>query len=160
MVEYVAPPEDLTQLNPIQRYMQKGQLGRQDYVWLLIVVLAYFTARPYIQKFFKWWMGTEDQKEGEQVMDEYFKSKAKVGPNAIRGTESEEPSTMVEKAGAASASGSSLDKKSGVVNRKAKGKSGEEELLDWDDEPPRKPTEGDKSDVVTWLDKWSDEAEQ
>ncbi|KAL6244486.1 hypothetical protein RBB50_008728 [Rhinocladiella similis] len=159
MVEYVPPPQDLSHLNPVQKYMQKGHLDRQDYIWLFIIVLAYFSARPYIQKFFKWWMGSEDQKEGEQVMTEYFDSKAKVGPNAIRGTENEEPSLIPEKIGDASASGSNIDQKGGVVNRKAKGKSGEEQLLDWDDEPARQPAEGDKTDVVAWMDKWTNDTE-
>lgn len=158
MVEYTPPPADLSRLNPIQRYMQKGQLERQDYVWLLIMVLAYFAARPYIQNLFKWWFNHDDLQEGEQVREEYLKSKAKVGPNAIRGTEADEPVSIPEKL-EDTTTGSHVDKKGKVVNRKTKEKSGEEKLLDWDDEPERTPTEGDKSDVVTWLDKWSKESE-
>ncbi|KIV85885.1 hypothetical protein PV11_01537 [Exophiala sideris] len=157
MVEYVAPPEDFSRLNPIQRYMQKGQLERQDYIWLILIVAAYFTARPYIQSFFKWWMGDDAMKEGEKAQEEYFKSKAKVGPNAIRGTETEDSTTIPEKS--PGASGSSADKKGNVMNRKTNERTGEDQLLDWDDEPARKPAEGDKSDVVAWLDKWSNEQE-
>lgn len=157
MVEYVPPPEDFSRLNPVQRYLQKGHLDRQDYIWLILFVLAYFTARPYIQEFFKWWMGNDAIKEGAQVREEYYKSKAKVGPNAIRGTDTEESTTIPETG--SGASGSAVDKKGNVVNRKTKEKTGEDQLLDWDDEPARKPTEGDKSDVVAWLDKWSNEQE-
>jgi len=152
MVDYAPPPEDLSQLNLIQRYMQKGSLDRQDYVWLLILVLAYFSARPYIQSVFKWWFSENDVKEGEQVREEYMRSKAKVGPNSIRGIETQE---SIAETGETSTSGSNVDKKGKVTNRKIKEKSGEEELLDWDEEPARAPAEGDKADVVAWLDKWS-----
>lgn len=158
MVEYTPAPEDLSRLNPIQRYLQKGSLDRQDYVWLLILVFVYFTARPYIQELFKRFFNHDDLKEGERVRSEYMQSKAQVGPNAIRGTELQEPTAIPEKSGDIT-TGSSLDKIGNVVNRKAKDKSEADELLDWDDVPlaSRKPTEGDKSDVVAWLDKWSNE---
>jgi len=157
MVDYSPAPEDLSQLNPIQRYMQKGSLDKQDYVWLFLLVLAYFTARPYLHKLAKWFFNPDELLEGERVRNEYLQSKAKIGPNSIRGTESQEPAAIVEKTGDTVASGSSVDKKGKVVNRKTKEKTGEDQLLDWDDEPARRPTEGDKSDVVAWLDKWSDE---
>ncbi|KIX01575.1 uncharacterized protein Z518_09301 [Rhinocladiella mackenziei CBS 650.93] len=157
MVNYTPPPEDLSRLNPIQRYMQKGSLDRQDYVWLFILVLAYFTARPYIQEMFKWWFNHDELKDGERARHEYLQSKAKVEPNIIRGTESQDPITIPEKSGDATTTGSSLDKRDKAMNRKTKEKSVAEKLLDWDGEPERAPLEGDKSDVVAWLDKWSNE---
>ncbi|KIW91998.1 uncharacterized protein Z519_06980 [Cladophialophora bantiana CBS 173.52] len=156
MVEYTPPPEDLSRLNPIQRYMQKGQLDKQDYVYLFIIVAIYFMARPKIEEFFKWWMGQKDLKEGEQARTEYMHSRAKVGPNVIRGTESTVLETIPEVSGD-TATGTNMDKKGKVMNRKTKEKSGAEKLLDWEDEPERKPTEGDKSDIVAWLDRWSNE---
>lgn len=157
MVDYSPPPEDLSQLNPIQRYMQKGSLDRDDYVWLLILVLAYFSMRPTIQKVFKWWFSEKDVREGEQILNEYAQSKAKVGPNSIRGTESQDSTTIPTEIGETSASGSNVDKTGKVVNRKTRDTAGEAQLLDWDDEPARIPAEGDKTDVVAWLDKWSNE---
>ncbi|EXJ88382.1 hypothetical protein A1O1_05312 [Capronia coronata CBS 617.96] len=156
MVEYVPPPEDLSHLNAIQRYMQKGTLDKQDYIWLILVVFAYFTARPYIQELFKRFFSPDEYKEGEQIREDYEQSKAKVGPNSIRGIESAESTAMTEPSGETMASGSSIGKGK-VVNRKTKDKSEVDKLLDWDDEPPRKPSEGDKEDVVAWLDKWGDE---
>ncbi|KIX98769.1 uncharacterized protein Z520_05230 [Fonsecaea multimorphosa CBS 102226] len=155
MVKYTPPPEDLSRLNPIQRYMQKGQLDKQDYVYLCLFVLVYFIFRPKIEEFFKWWMSPKGLQEGEEALAAY-KQKAKVGPNVIRGTESRSLETIPE-ISADTATGTNMDKKGKVVNRKTKEKSGEEKLLDWEDEPERKPTEGDKSDIVAWLDKWSNE---
>ncbi|OAL37429.1 hypothetical protein AYO20_03278 [Fonsecaea nubica] len=155
MVEYTPAPEDLSRLNPIQRYMQKGQLDKQDYVYLILIVLVYFMARPKIEEFFKWWMGPKELQEGEQARIAYMQ-KAKVGPNVIRGTETRSLETIPE-VSADTATGTNMDKKGKVVNRKTKDKSGTDKLLDWEDEPERKPTEGDKSDVVAWLDKWSNE---
>jgi hypothetical protein len=137
--------------------MQKGSLDREDYGWLLLIVLAYFTGRPYIERFFKWWFYVAELQEGEEVRREYYESMAKVGPNSIRVNQAEEPNMISEASGDASASGSKVDNKGQVTNRKTKDKSGVEKLMDWDDEPAREPTEGDKSDVVKWLDKWSDE---
>ena len=157
MVQYSPPPEDLSVLNPIQRYMQKGpHFDTTDWGYLLIFVLAYFTVRPYIQKLAKWWFSDKDMKEGEKALEEYARSKAKVGPNAIRGSEGQEAVSMLENSGETS-TGSNIDKTGQVVNRKTKTKSEADQLLDWDDEPERKPTEGDKGDVVTWLDKWTNE---
>lgn len=135
--------------------MQKGSLDKQDYLYLFLFVLAYFTARPYIQELFKRWFNHDDMKEGEQIRSDYERSKAKVGPNSIRGTE---PATAIaELSGEAAASGTNVENNGKAVNRKTKDKSEVDKLIDWDDEPERKPAEGDKSDVVAWLDKWSKE---
>lgn len=160
MVEYAPVPENLHELNPIQRYMQKGSLDRQDYAYLFIFVLAYFAARPYIQKLAKWFFAPKELLEGEAAQKEYFDSKAKVSPNEIRGEKEEQPNSISETKTAAS--GSNTDKKGNVVNRKSKAqvasqKTQEEQLLNWDDEPARKATEGDKSDIVAWLDRWDKE---
>lgn len=158
MAKYTPPPEDLSRLNPIQRYMQKGELEGWDWVYLILLVLVYFAARPSIQRFVKWWLADEDLKEGEKAQAEFLRSKAKakVGPNAIRGTETQ-PTTALPNTSGDKATGSSLDNKSTVVNRKTKDKSGTDVLLDWDDQPERNPTEGDKNDVVAWMDKWANE---
>ncbi|EXJ78290.1 hypothetical protein A1O3_09451 [Capronia epimyces CBS 606.96] len=157
MVQYVPPPEDLSHLNPIQRYMQKGTLDRQDYIWLFLIVLAYFTARPYIQELVKRFFNHDDLKEGEQIRSDYEQSKAKVGPNSIRGNQPDESTAITELLDETAASGSNVKKSGKAVNRKTKDKPELDKLLDWDDEPERKPVEGDKSDVVAWLDKWSNE---
>lgn len=159
MVEYTAPPKDLNRLNPIQRYMQKGSLDKQDYVWLFIFVLLYFTVRPYLQELAKRFFSSETVEEGEQIRKDFIKSKAKVGPNAIRGLESHELETIPETKEETLASGSHTAAAGQVVNRKNKEKTGEEKLLDWDDEPERSQIDGDKTDVVSWLDKWDQEAE-
>jgi hypothetical protein len=160
MVEYVPPPENFEHLNPIQRYMQKGSLDRQDYVWLFILVLAYFTARPYLQELFKRFFGSSDDlKEGEQIHKDYVLSKAKKSPNAIRGQETQELSTIPEGVEETTASGAQVTKGK-VSNRKNKDKAVVEQLLEWDDEPERMEVEGDKNDVVAWMDKWSDISEK
>ena len=157
MVEYTPAPEDLSRLNPIQRYMQKGSLDTQDYAWLFIAVLAYFTARPYIQELFKRFFSIGDVQEGERVRQDYVKSKAKVGPNSIRGNEVQELETIPESKEDIITSGTNVTTKGKVVNRKNKEKSEQEKLIDWDDEPERPAVEGDRADVVSWLDKWSKE---
>ncbi|OCT49272.1 hypothetical protein CLCR_05222 [Cladophialophora carrionii] len=156
MVQYTPPPADLSHLNPIQRYMQKGELEGRDWAFLLIFVLAYLAARPAIQRGIKWWMADDELKEGERAQAEFLRSKAKVSPNTIRGNKSQEATTIPEGAGDTT-TGSSLDHTGNVTNRKAKDRSQAEILLDWDDQPERRPTEGDKADVVTWMNRWSNE---
>lgn len=162
MVEYTPPPEDLSRLNPIQRYMQKGELDWNDYYWLIGVVLLYVLVRPAIQKFFKWAMGGDTTEEqGGQEREAYYQRRAKVGPNSIRGGR-DEPVDMDLGAAEVTTSGASLNDKGAVSNRKAKGPKGEkseaDKLLDWDDEPSRGPAAGDKSDIMQWLDRWDKEA--
>lgn len=161
MVEYVPPPKDLSRLNPIQRYMQKGSLDRQDYVWLFIIVLAYFTARPYVQELAKRFFSPATD-EGERIRQEFImsKAKAKVGPNAIRGTEHQELETIPESKEDVTTSGTQSTSKGKAVNRKNKEKTLQDQLLDWDDEPARPAEDPSKADVVSWLDKWSKEAEE
>jgi len=154
MVQYTPPPADLSQLNPIQRYLQKGELDARDFAYLFIFVLAYLAARPAIQRGIKWWMEDEDLKAGERAQAEFLK--AKIDPNRIRAAKNREPASIPENS-ADTTTGSTVDKNGNVVNRKTKDKSGTDVLLDWDDLPETKPTGGDKADVVSWIDKWSNE---
>lgn len=162
MVEYVPAPADLSRLNPIQRYMQKGTLDWNDYYWLIGIVLVYIWVRPAIQKFFAYAIGgNEAEEEGEAERAAYYERRAKVGPNTIRGGK-DEPVDVTTDAVDGTTSGASLHDKGAISNRKAKGPKGEkseaDKLLDWDDEPSRGSTTGDKSDVVQWLEKWDKEA--
>jgi len=136
--------------------MQKGQLEGRDWAYLFIFVLAYLAARPAIQRGVKWWLADDDLREGERAQAEYLHSKAKVSPNSIRGTETQEAAPIPEAAGDMT-TGSSLDRQGSVVNRKEKDKSETEVLLNWDDQPPRKPAEGDTTDVVAWMNRWANE---
>jgi Protein trafficking PGA2 len=161
MVQYGPKPDRFDRMNPIQRYMQKGSLEWDDYMWLLILVLGYIAVRPYTQKVIKWILAPKDVKEGDELLKEHFEAKAKVGANTIRGSKSiqDEPTNIPSAGKSTAATGSSVATDGKVSNRKAKStgtaKSEEEKLVDWDDEPARKPAEGDKSDVVAWLDKWA-----
>ena len=164
MVKYEQPkvPENLDQLNlnPIQRYIQKGSLEKQDYVYLFIFVLAYIALRPAIKKGAAWLLAPKDFHEGQEAQKEHAqnKAKAKIGANAIRGgnDEPEELEDTVSKD--VKASGVESGAVGQVLNRKTKGqdsnKSEVDKLIDWDDEPARGKQEGDKSDVMAWLDKW------
>lgn len=154
MVEYTPPPADLSHLNPVQRYLQKGQLDSRDLAYLFIFVLAYLAARPAIQRGIKWWMADEELLAGERAQAEFLK--AKIDPNSIRGSKASQATSIPELAGDA-ATGSSVDQNGTVVNRKTKENSGTDVLLDWDDQPGRKPTEGDKADVVSWMNRWANE---
>ena len=161
MAKYATPPPaDLSGLNPIQRYLQKGELENRDWAYLLILVLAYFAARPTIQRLMKAWLADDDVKEGERAQKEFQQSqaKAKIGPNSIRGNEAQEATTIPETSGDTT-TGTSLDAKGSVTNRKTKENPETKTLLEWDDQPERKPTAGDKGDVVAWMNRWSNEEE-
>ena len=158
MVQYaVPPPEDLSQLNPIQRYMQKGSLDRQDYVYLFIFVLGYIALRPAIKKGAGWLLGDKDFHEGQKAQQEH-EQRATIGANAIRGGKDEPEGLPETGAVDAKASGRDSDSTGQVLNRKMRSQDSSkpeaDKLLDWDDEPARPKQEGDKSDVMTWLDKW------
>lgn len=170
MPKYTPPPPTLDHLNPIQRYLQKGQLDRQDWLRLGVLVLAYFVLRPYIEKGAAWLLAP---KEGIKAQKEYAerRAKAKIDADSIRGIKkkkgSEKETNIVEelveddKAVTSARTG----EKGQAVNRKNKGqnanKSHEEKMVDWEDEPIEVATgDGDKADVVQWLNKWDKEAEQ
>lgn len=176
-VNYTPPPKDLSRLNAVQRYMQKGSLERQDYIALGLLVLVYWILRPYIQRTIKWLAGPEFS-EGETEQKEYLerRQRAKVGSNSIRSgkTNSEFGNAktlgdLLDEGPDALTSGRSNEKEGdaqggeGVKNRKEKTKKGvtfspekseQEKLMDWDDEPARRVAEGDQGDVMEWLDKW------
>ena len=164
MVKYEPPPKDLSGLNPIQRYMQNGQGPdfnslNKNWAYLVILALAYIlVVRPLIEKLAAWYFGNKDMREGQQALEDHARSKAKakVEPNAIRGTGSQE-TMATQQSLDDTTTGSNVDRTGQVFKRKTTVKSGVDQLVDWDDEPARKPTEGDKSDVVAWLDKWSNE---
>ena len=139
--------------------MQKGSLERDDYIRLGLLVLCYFMLRPYIQKVFKYFFSGDIQ-EGEEIREKYEKSmsKAKLDPNTLRDSK-KHPGIEEGPAENGEAVGTGRKARNGgaAVNRKVKfapEKTEEEKLLDWDDEPARRPTEGDTADVATWLDKW------
>jgi Protein trafficking PGA2 len=144
--------------------MQKGQLEKEDWIRLGLVVLAYFIARPWISELFKRFFTNKDLSEGEAVQKEWADRKAKVGPNAIRGTKSEPVDSTTVTNAEATASGSNISQANVVVNRKSKSqspndqKSAEEKLLDWEDEEAEPPviagSSGEKADVMTWLNQW------
>ena len=159
MVEYGPIPDRLDQMNPIQRWMQKPSLEISDYAWLLILVLGYVVVRPYTKEAIKWLLAPKEVKEGDMAMKEHFESRAKVDANSIRGSsKTTGPESIPAARKDIAASGSNIVTDGQVSNRKLKstatGKSEEEKLVDWDDEPPREPVPGDKTDVVAWLDKW------
>jgi hypothetical protein len=160
MVEYVPPPKDLSQLNAIQRYMQKGQLDwPRDYIYLILLVAAYIMARPAISKFMKYLITDEKIEQGEQERNAYHERRAQVGPNTIRGVKGAE-STVIG-SNEMNASGANTGNRGEALNRKAKGKkvskAEADKLLDWDDEPARQEFEGEKADVMSWLNKWDKE---
>ena len=159
MVEYGPIPDRLDQMNPIQRWMQKPSLETSDYAWLLILVLGYVVVRPYTKEAIKWLIAPKEVKEGDKAMKEHFEARAKVDANSIRGSnKTTEPGPIPAGKKDVAASGSNIGMDGQVSNRKLKstttGKSEEDKLVDWDDEPPREPVPGDKTDVVAWLDKW------
>jgi hypothetical protein len=162
MVQYSPPPVNLDRLNPIQRYMQKGSLDTRDYIYLAIFVLLYLAARPAIKKGAEWWLAPKDYREGQQAQKELLqaRARAKIGANAIRDGK-ERPQELNEDTGTeVQASGVDSQQTGQVQHRKTKqldlSKSEADKLLDWDDEPARPKQEGDKSDVVTWLNKWDE----
>jgi hypothetical protein len=155
MPDYVPPPASLDHLNPIQRYLQKGKLEFQDYMNLVILVLAYFVGRPYIEAGMKRIFENKDVKEGEQTQKDYIESKTKpkVGANEIRGAKSAtiEPAT--------GATGADIASSNVAVNRKSKPidevpAPTAEQLLEWSDIATTGSTEGGKSDVATWVNNW------
>lgn len=157
MVEYGPRPDRLDRMNPIQRYMQKGSLDFQDYMWLLVLVLAYIVFRPYVKQGMKWLLAPKDVKEGDEFLKAHYQ-KAKVDPNAIRGAKADPSRALPETDSSVAASGSAVGKEGQVSNRKIKSsnstKTEEEKLIDWDDEPAREHVEGEKSDIIAWLDRW------
>ena len=159
--EYSAPPSDLSRLNPIQRYMQKGSLDKQDYVYLLIFVLAYFALRPYLKKGAAWFFAPEGLQAGQDAQKEYAQNRARaaVGANEIRGGRDGAPEELIsENDTDVAATGIEATGTGQATNRRTKNqapsKTEADKLLNWDDEPARTRQEGDQGDVAAWLDRW------
>lgn len=166
MVDYVPPPRDLSRLNPIQRYMQKGSLDWSDYVWLVALVLLYWFCRPALQRFFKTMAGPEVQQgEDEQKAYEQRRAQAAIDANSIRSGQKQQPPPEKGKTlgqilddgvdgmmpGHATTTSANVVHAEGVSNRtevkkKKKGvsfapeKSAEERTLDWEDESQWDPS--------------------
>ena len=163
MPQYTPPPPTLDHLNPVQRYLQKGSLEFQDYVNLLLLVLAYFFIRPYIDAGMKKFFANKDLSEGEEIQKEFAESKLKpkVGANEIRGAKTATIGSDAE----ITSSGAETKPANIPFNRKARqveAQIGEvpaptaEQLLEWDDITTVGTTEGGKADVVSWVDKWDE----
>lgn len=170
MVQYVPPPQDLSKLNPIQRYMQKGSLDWSDWARLIALVAAYWFLRPYIQNFARRLSG-EEVAQGEAEQDAYKERReaAAVSANEIRsGKKVEEGKTLAQlldegvdgfdnsakASGAATANTGANDAEVKSRKPKKKGvsfapeKTSIEKTMDWEDEsefdPRRKPVEGEE----------------
>lgn len=185
MVTYTPPPADLSQLNPIQRYMQKGSLDWSDWLRLGAIVLAYWFLRPYLQNGFRRLAG-DAVKEGEAEQEAYQQRRAAaaVGANEIRsGKKTSDGKTLGQllnegvegfangatSSGAATTKADSKDAE--VKSRKqrkgvsfAPEKSEADKTLDWEDEsefdPRRKPVEGQEEapvpgNIKEWMEKWT-----
>ena len=182
MVEYVPPPRDLSRLNPIQRYLQKGSLDWSDYARLAAFIALYWFLRPYLQKFFK--NASKDVKDGEEEEEAYKERRAKAALAAdLRpGSEKEKGKTlgelldggvdgmMAQSTGIRSskADDSTTEMKSRKPKKKgvsfAPEKTELDKTLDWDDESefdPRRPpvvSEGGQpqsGDIKAWMEKWT-----
>jgi len=153
--QYKPVQEDLSHLNPIQRYLHKGSLDWSDYGRLILIVIVYWFLRPYIEKTIRRWSG---EAQGEQEIDAYQqrREEAKVSANDIRsGRKKEEEGGKTlgqildegvdgQLAVAASGSGIVKEDDSEVTNRKqpkkkkgvsfAAEKSSVEKTLDWEDD--------------------------
>ena len=167
MVQYTPPPQDLSKLNPIQRYMQKGSLELSDWLRLGALIIAYWFLRPYLQKLAKRYLSTETVREGEEEQEAYRQRRVQAAiANDIRSgkkNEQGEGKTLgqlldegtdgfAQSSGAKAASATPVQEGE-VKNRKqkkAKGvsfapeKSEVEKTLDWEDEsefdPRREPS--------------------
>ena len=160
MPEYVPPPASLDHLNPIQRYLQKGKLEFQDYMNLVLLVLAYFVLRPYIEAGMKRIFENKDLKEGEQAQRDYIESKTKpkVSANEIRGAKT----TAIEPT--PGATGADVVVFNAPVSRRTKPTDDKpidevppptaEQLLEWSDIVTTGSTEGGEADVATWVNNW------
>jgi hypothetical protein len=150
MVQYAKV--DLTNANIVQRYMAKERLDFQDYMYLFAFVLLYFCARPSIQKAAKWWMSTEEQRQGEEAYEDFMRKQA---TRQIR--DGAKPDVPLPQNSNGVATGSNVEGSSKASNRKVKDKSDTDEIMGWDTEPARKAQAGDGSDIVAWMDKWTKE---
>lgn len=174
MVKYTPAPADLSKLNPIQRYMQKGSLDWSDWLRLIALIAAYWFLRPYIQNIVRKYSG-EDVTQGEAEQEAYSKRReaAAVGANDIRsGKKIPEGKTLGQlldegvdgfdkkavSSGAAPAGAEGNDGEVKSRKQKKKGvsfapeKSAIDRTLEWEDEsefdPRRKVVEGEEGEPV------------
>ena len=159
MVEYSKPPP-LDKLNPVQRYLQKGELETGDWFKLALLVIVYLLLRPWIEHLFKAPFNADPRKTSQEA-NKGGKSKAKVSPNAIRGAvDDTDEGAALEPYATTSGRDPTMGSGAFVTRRGKGGTSGsqrmEDTLLDWEDVPARKPVEGDKGDVVEWLGSWDE----
>ncbi|KAK5070749.1 hypothetical protein LTR64_007474 [Lithohypha guttulata] len=164
MVDYVPPPKDLSRLNVVQRYMQKGSLDWSDYLRLAALVLTYWFLRPYIMRLAKRWSDDAVRKgEEEQAAYQERRAAAAVAANEIRsGKKEKEGKTLGQlldegSSGAVASSGADSSAKHAnetqqneMKNRKQKKKgvsfapekSETDKTLDWEDESEFDPRRG------------------
>lgn len=174
MVKYTAPPTDLSRLNPIQRYLQKGSLDYSDWLRLIALVAVYWLLRPYIQNFARKLSGEEvAQGEAEQEAYQQRREAAAVGPNDIRsgkkvpesktlgqlldeGVDGFDKSATTSGVATTATEGNDGEVKSRKPKKKgvsfAPEKSAADRTLDWEDEsefdPQRKAAEGEEGEPV------------
>lgn len=183
MVEYVPPPQDLSKLNPIQRYMQKGSLDFADWLRLGAVILAYWLLRPYFQRLAKKW--SDETREGEEETEAYKQRRAAaaVSANDIRSTKKttdgktlgelldQGSDAFLKDSDTKTTAVSEKQDTSEVKNRKKKSKgvsfapekSELDKTLDWEDESEFDPRRGpvtaeggeQPGEIEQWLNKWS-----
>lgn len=185
MVEYTPAPQDLSKLNPIQRYMQKGSLDTSDWLRLGAVIVAYWLLRPYFQKLAKKYFGNGiEEGEEEQQAYQQRRAQAAISDDIRSGKKTGEGKTLgqllddgaegfVESTGAKPASAAKAEEGE-VKNRKQKKskgvsfapeKSEVDKTLDWEDEsefdPRRKPmtsqehAQAEGGDIKKWMEKWT-----
>jgi hypothetical protein len=158
MVQY-APTPPLDQMNPIQRYLHKGELEPWDWARLALIVIAYLLLRPSIEWLMRKYFDADPRKTSQDAR-RAAKAKAKVSPNAIRRAVLEAEEEDSSSPANATASGTETTANDDMSGRRGKGKSAftaktfEQQLLDWDDMEEIQPLEGPPGDVSEWVKKW------
>lgn len=162
MAQY-APTPSLEKMNPIQRYLHKGELEPWDWIRLALIVMSYFVLRPSIEAAMRWYFDADPGKTSQDARQKAKeeKAKAKISPNDIRsarGLSEKDVSTSAQDATASGRAGNGDDEI--VLRRPGKGgsefsaKTLEQQLLDWDDVDGIQPVEGPRGDITEWVKKW------
>ena len=161
MAQY-APTPRLDKMNPIQKYLHKGELEPWDWARLALIVITYLLLRPSIEWLMKKYFDADPFKTSQDARQAAkAKTKAKVSPNAIRGAAVEEKQDEPLSPSNAIASGTETTANDIVSGRRGKGRSEftaktfEQQLLDWDDVQDIQPVEGPKGEVSDWVEKWN-----
>jgi len=159
MPEY-APTPNLDNANPIQRYLHKGALEPRDWIALALIVICYVTLRPSIERLMQRYFDANPAKTSQDLWRAAKASKAKVSPNEIRGVQRQTKDEGEPSQTSVTASGKDVYSPDKIVLKRGKSeftaKTLEQQLLDWDDVEARQPKEGDKGDVLEWIDKWDE----